>query len=99
MVAHLRKIEGVAGAFIATADGLLVAGDVPDSNEDVLAAFAPTVFAQLTKYSDMALLGLPESIDIHLGGGATVHVRKAGRLYLGVLVPPGRALPRVRSPA
>ena len=93
IVEHLRKLDGVTGAFIATSDGLLVAGDVPDANENVLAAFAPTVFAQLTKYSDMARLGLPESIDIHLGGGITVHVRKAGTLYLGVLLPRDRPLP------
>ncbi len=48
----------------------------------MLAAFAPTVFAQLTKYADMARLGLPESVDINLAG-ATVHVRKAGKLFLG----------------
>jgi predicted regulator of Ras-like GTPase activity (Roadblock/LC7/MglB family) len=93
VVEHLRKLDGVTGAFIATADGLLVAGDVADANENVLAAFAPTVFAQLTKYADMAGFGLPESIDIHLGDGATVHVRKAGKLYLGVLVPLNKPLP------
>jgi predicted regulator of Ras-like GTPase activity (Roadblock/LC7/MglB family) len=91
-LACIRALDGVAGAFIATADGLLVAGSVPDANEEVLAAFAPTVFAQLTKYADMARLGLPGSIDIHLAA-ATVHVRKAGKLYLGVLMPPGHPLP------
>ena len=93
IVEQLRELDGVAGAFIATGDGLLVAGDVPDANENVLAAFAPTVFAQLTKYSDMARLGSPESVDIHLSGGITVHVRKAGTLYLGVLMARNRLIP------
>jgi len=93
VIDYLRKLDGVIGAFIATADGLLVAGDAPDANENVLAAFAPTVFAQLTKYADMAQLGAPESIDINLADGSTVHVRKAGNLYLGVLVPRDRPLP------
>jgi len=92
IIEHLRALDGVTGAFISTADGLLVAGDVPDASENVLAAFAPTVFAQLTKYSDMARLGLPESIDIHLTG-TTVHVRKADKLFLGILIPGSRLLP------
>jgi len=94
VVEELRKLEGVSGAFIATADGLLVVGDVRASNENVLAAFAPTVFAQLTKYADMAKLGLPEAIDIHLGGGTSVHICKTGKLYLGVLTPRDTPLPR-----
>ena len=93
IIERIRALAGVAGAFLATADGLLIAGDVPQGNENILAAFAPTVFAQLTKYSDMAHLGLPESIDIRLGDGTTVHVRKTGRLFLGVLMPPGHPLP------
>jgi predicted regulator of Ras-like GTPase activity (Roadblock/LC7/MglB family) len=93
IVEYLRALDGVAGVFIATADGLMVASDVPNANENVLAAFAPTVFAQLTKYADMARIGLPESIDIHLGDGATVHVRKAGKLFLGVLALRDRPLP------
>lgn len=93
VVAELRKLEGIAGAFIATADGLLVAGDVPGSNANVLAAFAPTVFAQLTKYSGMAKLGLPETLDLQLDGGTKVHVRKTGKLYLGVLADRGAVLP------
>jgi len=65
---------------------------VPDANENVLAAFAPTVFSQLAKYSDMARLGQPESVDINLGT-TVVHVRKAGKLFLGVLMPRGCSLP------
>jgi predicted regulator of Ras-like GTPase activity (Roadblock/LC7/MglB family) len=86
-------VDGVLGAFIATTDGLLVAGDVPDSNENVLAAFAPTVFAQLTKYADMARLGSPESTEIHLSGKINIHIRKVGKLFLGILMPHGRPLP------
>ena len=93
MVDRIRALEGVAGAFIATADGLLIAGNVPDANENVLSAFAPTVFAQVTKYADMARLGQPESIDIRLGDGSAVHVRRTGKLYLGVLMARGRPLP------
>jgi len=93
IIARIRALEGVAGAFLASADGLAVAGDVPQANENILAAFAPTVFAQLAKYADMAHLGLTEAIEIHLSHGLTVHVRRTGRLYLGVLMPPGRPLP------
>ena len=93
IIERIRALDGVAGAFLATSDGLLIAGDVPHANENILAAFAPTAFAQLTRYADMAHLDLPESVDIHLVNGVTVHVRKTGKLYLGVLMPRDRSLP------
>jgi len=89
---RIRALDGVSGAFLATADGLLIAADLPDGNENVLAAFAPTVFAQLAKYCDMAKLGLPLSIDLHLGA-TNIHVRKTGKIFLGVLTSHGRTLP------
>jgi len=89
---RIRGLDGVVGAFLATGDGLLIAGDVPDANEKVLAAFAPTVFSQLGKYSEMAKLGSPEAIDLHLGI-ATMHVRKTGKVFLGVLLPNGHPVP------
>jgi predicted regulator of Ras-like GTPase activity (Roadblock/LC7/MglB family) len=88
----IRALDGVAGAFLASADGLLIAGDLPDANGNILAAFAPTAFSQLSKYSGLAQLGVPHSIDIHLAG-ASVHVRKVGKLYLGVLTPPAAPVP------
>jgi predicted regulator of Ras-like GTPase activity (Roadblock/LC7/MglB family) len=92
IVRRICALEGVGGAFLATADGLLIVGDVADANDNVLAAFAPTVFSQVAKYSDMARLGPPKAIELHLGC-ATIHVRKAGKLFLGVLMPPGRSVP------
>jgi len=89
---RIRSLDGVTGAFLATADGLLIAADLPDGNENILAAFAPTVFSQLAKYSELAHLGLPDAIDLHLAA-ASIHVRKAGRNFLGVLTPRGRTLP------
>lgn len=92
IVQQIRALEGVTGAFLATNDGLLIAGDVPEANENVLAAFAPTVFSQLAKYADMARLGMPEAVDVHLAS-TTMHVRKAGKIYMGVLTPHGHPLP------
>jgi predicted regulator of Ras-like GTPase activity (Roadblock/LC7/MglB family) len=92
IVRRIRALGGVSGAFLATADGLLIAADVPDANDNVLAAFAPTVFTQMGKYSGMARLGVPEAVELHLSG-ATIHVRKAGRLFLGVLMPHGSLVP------
>jgi predicted regulator of Ras-like GTPase activity (Roadblock/LC7/MglB family) len=89
---QIRALEGVAGAFLATADGLLIAAELPDPNGNILAAFAPTVFTQLAKYADLAHLGAPESVDLHLTG-ANIHVRKIGKIFLGVLTPHGRLLP------
>jgi predicted regulator of Ras-like GTPase activity (Roadblock/LC7/MglB family) len=91
-VRTLRQLDNVTGAFIATSDGLLVAADLTEGNGSVLAAFAPTVFSQLTKFSDMAKLGRPEAIELHLDN-TTIHVRKIGKLYLGILMPKGHSLP------
>jgi predicted regulator of Ras-like GTPase activity (Roadblock/LC7/MglB family) len=89
---RIRALDGVSGAFLATVDGLLIAADLPDGNDNILAAFAPTVFAQLAKYCDMARLGVPLSFDLHLGA-TNIHVRKTGKIYLGVLSANGRPLP------
>jgi predicted regulator of Ras-like GTPase activity (Roadblock/LC7/MglB family) len=89
---RIRALDGVTGAFLATVDGLLIAAELPNGNENIMAAFAPTVFAQLAKYCDMAKLGLPMSIDLHLGL-TNIHVRKAGKIFLGVLSSDGRPLP------
>jgi predicted regulator of Ras-like GTPase activity (Roadblock/LC7/MglB family) len=89
---RIRALDGVSGAFLATVDGLLIAADLPGGNENILAAFAPTVFAQLAKYCDMAQLGVPVAIDLHLGL-TNIHVRKADKIFLGVLSTDGRPLP------
>jgi predicted regulator of Ras-like GTPase activity (Roadblock/LC7/MglB family) len=92
IIRRIRALDGVSGAFLATGDGLLIAGDVPGTTDNILAAFAPTVFSQMSKYAEMARLGVPAAIELHLTG-ANVHVRKAGKLFLGVLMPPGCPLP------
>jgi predicted regulator of Ras-like GTPase activity (Roadblock/LC7/MglB family) len=92
IIRRIRALDGVSGVFLATGDGLLIAGDVPGTNDNILAAFAPTVFSQMGKYAEMARLGAPAAIELHLTG-ANVHVRKAGKLFLGVLMPPGCPLP------
>ena len=91
-VRRIREIEGVTGAFLATADGLLIAADIAEGNATILAAFAPTVFSQLSKYAAMARLGLPAAIELHLDAGV-IYVRKSGKLYMGILMPPGHPLP------
>jgi len=92
VVQQIHALSGVTGAFLATSDGLLIASEVPGGNANVLAAFAPTVFSQLAKYAGMAHLGSPEAIDLHLAA-ASIHIRKAGKLYLGVVTPPGAPVP------
>ena len=91
-VRKIRELENVTGAFVATTDGLLVAADLAEGNAAILAAFAPTVFSQLSKYTEMAKLGRPEAVELHLGL-TTIHVRKAGKLYVGILMPPGHSVP------
>lgn len=86
------SLPGVTGAFLATMDGLLIAARVPEEKKNVLAAFAPAVFSQLTRYAEMAQLGSPESITVLVAAGC-LQVHKAGKLYLGVLTPRDHPLP------
>jgi predicted regulator of Ras-like GTPase activity (Roadblock/LC7/MglB family) len=92
IIQKIRALDGVSGAFLATADGLLITGAVANANDNLLAAFAPTVFTQVAKYSGMAHLSPLEAVDLHLED-STIQIRKAGRLFMGVVVPRGHAIP------
>ncbi len=92
IIQQIRALDGVLGAFLGTSDGLLVAADAPDSVEPILAAFPPALFAQVIRFSTMSHLPAPESIDLHLAG-SSLHIRKTGNLYLGILTAADHPLP------
>lgn len=85
------EIEHVAGAFIGTHDGLLVAGQVPGTNGNMLAAFAPKLFAQLTACASLARLSPPQSLVITLAD-RSLGIHRCEKLFLGAISEPGRPL-------
>jgi predicted regulator of Ras-like GTPase activity (Roadblock/LC7/MglB family) len=93
IVQKVSEMSGVAGGVITTADGLLVAGTVPESqNVETLAAFLPQIFARLNQYAGEMQIGMLTSLNM-----ATVEapcaIYKSGKLYLGVIGRAGQTLP------
>jgi predicted regulator of Ras-like GTPase activity (Roadblock/LC7/MglB family) len=95
IVSHACEMESIAGAFIATHDGLLVAGQTPGLNERTVSAFAPTLFAQVKAYSQVTGLGEAQSVVVHLGDRA-VQIFRCDKLYFGALSRPGQSLPAAK---
>jgi predicted regulator of Ras-like GTPase activity (Roadblock/LC7/MglB family) len=89
----ISAMPGVAGSLLATADGLLVAGQAQAPlNVDTLAAFLPQMFGRVAHYAGEARLGTLEALTLTVGGAPHV-IFKAGPLYLAVVGKAGQALP------
>ena len=84
IVEQACALPNIEGAFVATHDGLFVAGRTPGMNERTMAAFVPNVFSQARAYTLVAKLGQPESVQIVLTDCA-VQILRCGRLFFGVL--------------
>lgn len=84
IVARACALPNVEGAFVATHDGLFVAGHTPGMNERTMAAFVPNIFSQVRAYALVARLGQPESVCITLPDRA-VHILRCGKLFFGAL--------------
>lgn len=84
IIAQACALPNITGAFVATHDGLFVAGQTPGMNVRTMAAFVPNVFSQIRAYTLVAKLGQPDSVQIALPGRALLIVR-CGRLFFGVL--------------
>jgi predicted regulator of Ras-like GTPase activity (Roadblock/LC7/MglB family) len=89
---RILALPGVAGALVASADGLLVAGQAPAPlKAETLAAFLPQIFSRLGGCVEEAQLGTLRALTL-AAGPAPCAIFKAGALYLGVLGRPGQAL-------
>jgi predicted regulator of Ras-like GTPase activity (Roadblock/LC7/MglB family) len=86
-------LPGVAGAVIATSDGLLVAGQAAAPvKAETMAAFLPQIFARTGAYAEEAQLGRLRALRLAAGHGPCA-IYKAGTLYLAVQGKPDQALP------
>ena len=99
IVSQACEYETVAGTVLATLDGLHVSGQAPGMNERTLAAFLPTMFAQIQAYTQLINLGQPDSILVQVKD-RHMHIFKAGKFYFAALSRPGQSLPAtIRSGA
>jgi predicted regulator of Ras-like GTPase activity (Roadblock/LC7/MglB family) len=93
IVQEVNRLPGVAYGLLATADGLLVAGQAPAPlNASTLAAFLPQIFGRAAHYAGEARLGALEALTLTVGQ-APHRIIKAGTLYLAVVGRPGESLP------
>jgi predicted regulator of Ras-like GTPase activity (Roadblock/LC7/MglB family) len=95
IVSQACEYETVAGAVLATLDGLHVSGQAPGMNERTLAAFLPTMFAQIQAYTQLINLGQPDSVLVQVRD-RHMHIFKAGKFYFAALSRPGQSLPATK---
>ncbi|HEX3716781.1 MAG TPA: roadblock/LC7 domain-containing protein [Verrucomicrobiae bacterium] len=90
---QIAALPGVSGSLLATTDGLLVAGHVPEPlSAETLAAFVPQIFSRVSGYSEETLIGTLRGITLRTDIAPCAMFR-AGKLYLAVLGKRGECLP------
>jgi predicted regulator of Ras-like GTPase activity (Roadblock/LC7/MglB family) len=93
IVQGILAMPGVAGALLASNDGLLVSGQMPAPLEvELMAAFLPQMFTNIGDSTQEVKLGTLRALKITTGQGACA-IFKAGELCLAVLGLPGQTLP------
>jgi predicted regulator of Ras-like GTPase activity (Roadblock/LC7/MglB family) len=94
IVARACRLNGVAGALVATPDGLVVAGQVPPHQSiDSLAAVLPPVFNRLGQYMRDLKLGEVTQVELLLGK-MPLQVFKLTHAYFAVLGKEAEGLPK-----
>jgi predicted regulator of Ras-like GTPase activity (Roadblock/LC7/MglB family) len=90
---RLLSLPGVAGALLASNDGLLVAGQMPAPlNAETMAAFLPRMFTHVGQCTEEVQLGTLRALRLSAGPAPCV-IWQAGTLYLAVLGQPGQTWP------
>ena len=86
-------LHGVAGALLATRDGLPVAGKLPSPlKNETIAAFIPQIFSRVGGSVEAAQLGSLRALKI-TAGSSPCSVFKAGSLYLAIVSRNGQPVP------
>jgi predicted regulator of Ras-like GTPase activity (Roadblock/LC7/MglB family) len=89
----IMAMPGIAGALLASRDGLLVAGQMPAPlKAELMAAFLPQMFTHISGSTEEVQLGKLRAMKLTTGEGACA-VFQAGVLCLAVLGQPGHAIP------
>ncbi len=93
IVQKICGFTGVVGCVIMTADGLLIAGQVPATQKaEMLASFLPQIFGRTAQYSAELQMGGLNAMLLFTGDTPCA-IFKAGKLYLGVTGRAGESLP------
>jgi predicted regulator of Ras-like GTPase activity (Roadblock/LC7/MglB family) len=88
VVAHALSLPGVAGAVVALADGLRVAGQVPaEFNADTVAAFLPQIFERVNQSTRELRMGTLNNVSFTVGN-VPWKIYRVGSIYFAVF---GRA--------
>ncbi len=87
------SLPGVAGAIIATSDGLLVGGKWPGADGDTVAAFVPQMYSRMTSYTKELQLGEPDRFTLLIDNNVPLQIFKSADSYFTVLGRAGENLP------
>jgi predicted regulator of Ras-like GTPase activity (Roadblock/LC7/MglB family) len=89
-------LRGVAGAIIATSDGLLVAGSWPAGpKNDAVAAFIPQMYNKILQYSKELKIGEPTNFMLTIEN-VPLQIFKAGNSFFTVIGRAGENLPKAQ---
>jgi predicted regulator of Ras-like GTPase activity (Roadblock/LC7/MglB family) len=93
VVKNLAALPGIAGAFVAMQDGLLVAAELPEHlKADTVAAFLPQIFGRMNQYTKELQLGGLSSLTFVVEN-VSWQIIKSGTVYLVALGNAGESLP------
>jgi predicted regulator of Ras-like GTPase activity (Roadblock/LC7/MglB family) len=96
IVERACRLTGVAGAVVATLDGLAVASQLPSGiPADRISAFLPQAFSRLAQFTKELNLGEPTQLEI-LVEKLPLQIYKTAACYFGVLGKSGDPLPKAQ---
>jgi len=93
VVEPVAGLRGVAGALLASKDGLLIKGKLgAGQNGETLAAFLPQAYGRVKQYASDMRLGQLKGLAVETDSGL-MDIRQIGEFFFGVLAAPGQPLP------
>ena len=93
LVARACCFPGIAGAIVASHDGLLVASKLPpELQAETVAAFVPQVFSRLEQAVAPMQIGELQNVSF-TAGERPWQILKAGNLFIGAMGRPNELLP------
>jgi predicted regulator of Ras-like GTPase activity (Roadblock/LC7/MglB family) len=85
IVQNTCKLPGVAGAVIATLDGMLVDSQLPvELKGETLAGFLPQIFARINQYTKEMNIGELDGLTLQVNNTPWL-IYKAGTVFFTVL--------------
>ncbi|GAC1567418.1 MAG: roadblock/LC7 domain-containing protein [Ktedonobacteraceae bacterium] len=78
---RLTDLDEITGALIIGKDGLIVSGELPGDDEDMLGAMSAAVFGSIANYTSQAVHGETQHVIIETHTGA-IQFAEVGDLIL-----------------